>query len=370
MAAKVKCKVCGGVSDVAEGKKVAVCDMCGTHLIVSEAALLYSKSTNTASATEDGFLINDTILEKYTAAGEKVVIPDGVTIIGTDAFADCGKLKSVTIPDSVTSIGDNAFMGCSSLTDIHLPYGLKYIGAHAFQNCVFLKKVVIPESVLSLGAGAFENCIGLSEAMLGRGLNAIESKTFCGCSALESIDIPSSVLSLGFGAFQDCTHLKNVSTVSGLTKVGSSAFEGCTSLESIRFQSDVTEIGVLAFYGCINLHICEAPSCTDEMLNKAFAPTKRNVKQPKKKSIDKRPLERKREGCFIATAVYGGYDAPQVLRLRRFRDDVLLPTAAGRNFVRLYYAVSPPVAEKLKKFRLLSRFVRGILDNFIKIWKL
>ncbi len=49
--------------------------------------------------------------------------------------------------------------------------------------------------------------------------------------------------------------------------------------------------------------------------------------------------------CFIATAAFGSYMAPDVWMLRRFRDEALMTTAPGRAFVRLYYAVSPPLAE-------------------------
>ncbi len=47
-----------------------------------------------------------------------IVIPDGVTSIGSYAFEGCSSLESITIPDSVTSIYRYAFSGCSSLTDI------------------------------------------------------------------------------------------------------------------------------------------------------------------------------------------------------------------------------------------------------------
>ena len=54
-------------------------------------------------------------------------------------------------------------------------------------------------------------------------------------------------------------------------------------------------------------------------------------------------------GCFIATAVYSSYDAPEVLELRRFRDNVLLESTIGTKLVKIYYAVSPTLAERLKK---------------------
>ncbi len=44
------------------------------------------------------------------------------------------------------------------------------------------------------------------------------------------------------------------------------------------------------------------------------------------------------DDCFIATAIYGNRDAPQVQTLRDFKDDVLMRSAAGRLFVGFYYS--------------------------------
>lgn len=50
------------------------------------------------------------------------------------------------------------------------------------------------------------------------------------------------------------------------------------------------------------------------------------------------------EGCFVATAAHGNYDAPEVLRLRALRDEYLLTNAPGRSFVRWYYREGPQAA--------------------------
>jgi hypothetical protein len=46
-------------------------------------------------------------------------------------------------------------------------------------------------------------------------------------------------------------------------------------------------------------------------------------------------------GCYVATAVYGSYDCPQVWTLRRYRDNQLAKTWYGRLFIHTYYAISP-----------------------------
>ena len=70
-----------------------------------------------------------------------VTIPDSVTSIGVQAFADCTGLTSVTIPDSVTSIGRFAFQGCSGLTSVTIGKGVTSIGNYAFEVCTGLTTI-------------------------------------------------------------------------------------------------------------------------------------------------------------------------------------------------------------------------------------
>jgi len=72
----------------------------------------------------------------------------------------------------------------------------------------------------------------------------------------------------------------------------------------------------------------------------------------------------KKEGCYIATMVYGNYDHSRVLLLRSYRDNTLKKSIIGRLFVRFYYFTSPKLVKILKGKRLINTLIKNIL-NFI-----
>lgn len=72
-------------------------------------------------------------------------------------------------------------------------------------------------------------------------------------------------------------------------------------------------------------------------------------------------------GCYIATMAYGSYDHPQVLELRKFRDDVLNKTVGGKLFIKAYYFISPKLVSVLKNQNTINLFIRKTLNQFIKI---
>ena len=70
-------------------------------------------------------------------------------------------------------------------------------------------------------------------------------------------------------------------------------------------------------------------------------------------------------GCYIATMAYGSYDAPEVLVLRRFRDEKLSKTFLGRVFIANYYAFSPLLVKFVRKTGIAEKFIRKKLDGFV-----
>ena len=71
-------------------------------------------------------------------------------------------------------------------------------------------------------------------------------------------------------------------------------------------------------------------------------------------------------GCYVATAVYGSYDCPEVWTLRRFRDNTLAETWYGRTFIRIYYATSPTLVKLFGETEWFKKLWKGKLDRMVK----
>lgn len=71
-------------------------------------------------------------------------------------------------------------------------------------------------------------------------------------------------------------------------------------------------------------------------------------------------------GCYVATAVYGSYDCPEVWTLRRFRDNTLAETWYGRTFIRTYYAISPALVKWFGETEWFKNMWKPALDKMVK----
>lgn len=70
-------------------------------------------------------------------------------------------------------------------------------------------------------------------------------------------------------------------------------------------------------------------------------------------------------GCYVATAVYGSYDCPEVWTLRRYRDYDLAETWYGRAFIKIYYTISPSLVKWFGHTEWFKKMWRGKLDRMV-----
>jgi len=78
-------------------------------------------------------------------------------------------------------------------------------------------------------------------------------------------------------------------------------------------------------------------------------------------------VKTKKKGCFIATAVYGTWDHPDLDVLRYFRDRYLMSSELGSHMVFTYYTVGPFLADKIKYRKFLRETLRKILSSAVRL---
>ena len=210
----------------------------------------------------------------------KLVIPEGVTSIGDDAFAGCTGLTEVTIHDGVTAIGGSAFSGCSGLTGVTIPSHVTDIGDSAFSDCSGLTEMVIPHSVKAIGVGVFKRCNRLTKITVDSGNAHYRSQndlllTRDGRTLVQGVNgavtIPSGVTVIAESAFEGYDGLTQVTLPAGVEVIGPNAFYRCGGLTDVAIPVGVEVIGPEAFYWCNGLADVVIPASVTNIGQRAFA---------------------------------------------------------------------------------------------------
>ena len=200
---------------------------------------------------------------------KNVVVNDGVTTIGEQAFAGLFYLESASIPKSVNNIGRQAFRG-SNLKSVTIAGSNTVIETEAFYLCDDLETLTIMSGTTKIGSYAFSGCSSLKSITLPDSVTQILDSAFQYCSNLETIRIPKNVKTIYYSTFDNCTNLKNVEFNNALTKIDKLAFYNCTSLETLSFPASLKTIGESAFSGCTSLKKAELPDGLQYIKDYAF----------------------------------------------------------------------------------------------------
>ena len=166
----------------------------------SEQGLMYILTFGgTLVITGDGGI--DASEFSYMNSISHIVIEEGVTSIGKEAFLGCSNVKTVTIPASVTSIGNGAFSDCPCIESVTVDENNGYYSSDEY-GVLFDKNKT--ELIL------FPSCGAMTSYTVPDGVLSIESGAFAGCTRITSITVPSTVTSVGNGAFKGCLALLDV----------------------------------------------------------------------------------------------------------------------------------------------------------------
>jgi hypothetical protein len=210
-----------------------------------------------------------------------VIIPEGVTDIGNDAFSGNSNIYRLSLPNSLRGIGDSAFANAINLEAVDFSFGLKTIGSSAFFGNTALKSIAVPNSLKSIGENAFRNDATLGEVDFGSSVQTIGANAFLGATSLASISLPNSVKAIGTAAFFGNTQLTTLDLGSGVETIGNSAFVGAAALNSVSLPNSLKTLGGSAFWGASSLTSVDFGSGIQSVGSKAFFGTRvSNVSLP------------------------------------------------------------------------------------------
>ena len=291
-----KCPNCGNIIKIETNRMLSGCPYCKATFNTNDAIQAYRTHVATGGAMMDNtFEIEDNKLVRYNGKSRSVVIPDGVEIIGYEAFRFDGAkdehiLQSITVPSSVKiieegafannlvvstidlsacseleSIATRAFSGCRSIDVIDLSNCKKLtsVGEKAFAGCKGLRNVIFPSSVTEIGQCAFMNT-GITEIDLSMvHLKELDTQIFKSCPQLESVILANcdKIGDISKDSFPELESILRLdfSNCKNITSINDSAFCKFKRLQYIKFDNcaNLQYIENNAFKDCVNLIECE-----------------------------------------------------------------------------------------------------------------
>lgn len=170
----------------------------------------------------------------------------------------------IVVEEGVTTIGDNAFKGFKELCRVELPSSITMVGREAFYWCVKLDSISLPNATI-IEMGAFSGCYCLKSIEIGRSIEKIEKSAFYQCKGLRRVDYRGTIdewfvidfqsensnpLKYAGKLYVDNKLVTEINIPDTMTMVPPYVCVGMTSLKTLRLHENVVSIGPHCFDGC------------------------------------------------------------------------------------------------------------------------
>ena len=170
----------------------------------------------------DRALVSNGSMIAYAGKGmADYVIPEGVTEIISDVFANWEDLRSLTFPSTLGNLYSGFLSNCPNLEFF---YGE---GASDDHHCLVLYGEYLV-AVTSICPAEYRVPDGVQRIFLG---------VFDGNPSIERLTIPDEVYFIHYYAFANMPNLKSLTLSSGLTQMAGDSFYGSTALEELYLRS-------------------------------------------------------------------------------------------------------------------------------------
>ena len=313
-------------------KKIA-CEMCGSNDLIKK----------------DGVFVCEYCGMKYSVAeAKKMMIEGTVEVQGTVKVDYSDELKNLyQIARRMKDTNNNS--NAAKYYDMILIKDPLSWEANFYT--VYFKSMSCKIAEIAIAATDVNNCIESTFVLIKDNIEDAEEKK----SAITEVkDSSYSISDMLFNAatshmndidpmIKDRYQTEYLSNVFAAAKIKKTV---CDKLCEV-FGNDAevfSKLGVKILKDRINEGIAVDASNSYVKLIKKYEPSYEPPKGQTTEDIMNR-VQSNSGGCYVATAVYGSYDCPQVWTLRRYRDYKLSKTWYGRLFIKAYYATSPTLVK-------------------------
>ena len=243
----------------------------------------------------------------------------GVQYIHTYAFCRAASLISVSLYEGLTMIGSAAFAGCSSLTQLELPDTVQRLEAGIVMYSG-VRSLTLPASVRSFDNDSGVNgCENLEEIWVDPAnptYYSVDGVLFQNRGTSDRSDdillyYPPGKTDISYTVYTDIApyaiaHVKALQEViftgQRALDIGENAFQFCLSLERLQFSAPIGEIGANAFLECDSLLSCTLPAQARSLGVAIFNGCNNLVKIIVPGTLDLSSLDRPvTEGLYYAT---------------------------------------------------------------------